>query len=88
MPILWFSASTLRLPHAPLSCYGAPIDAGEGMPHDLQPEGTFSAPIGRYVQLELSGAKHRIYFEEGWLWHTGAFAAHRRLSQQPVATPF
>ena len=39
-------------------------DAGEAMAHDLLPEGTFSAPIGRYVQLELAGAKHRIYFEE------------------------
>ena len=39
-------------------------DAGEAMAHDLQPEGTFSAPVGRYVQLELAGAKHRIYFEE------------------------
>ncbi len=39
-------------------------NAGEAMAHDLEPEGTFSAPIGRYVQLELSGAKHRIYFEE------------------------
>lgn len=39
-------------------------EAGEAMPHDLQPEGTFSAPVGRYVQLELGGAKHRIYFEE------------------------
>ena len=42
----------------------APTDTGEAMPHDLQPEGTFSAPVGRYVQLELGGAKHRIYFEE------------------------
>ena len=42
----------------------APIDAGEAMPHDLQPEGTYGAPVGRYVQLELGGAKHRIYFEE------------------------
>lgn len=39
-------------------------EAGEPMAHDLQPEGTFSAPVGRYVQLELGGAKHRIYFEE------------------------
>ena len=39
-------------------------NAGEAMTHDLQPEGTFSAPVGRYVQLELAGAKHRIYFEE------------------------
>jgi pimeloyl-ACP methyl ester carboxylesterase len=39
-------------------------DAGEAMAHDLQPEGAFSAPIGRYVQLELAGVKHRIYFEE------------------------
>ena len=42
----------------------APIEAGEAMPHDLQPEGTYSAPVGRYIQLELGGAKHRIYFEE------------------------
>ena len=41
-----------------------PIDVGEAMAHDLLPEGTISAPIGRYVQLELAGAKHRIYFEE------------------------
>ena len=41
-----------------------PIDSGEAMPHDLQSEGTFGAPVGRYVQLELGGAKHRIYFEE------------------------
>ena len=41
-----------------------PIDVGEAMAHDLLPEGTFSAPTGRYVQLELAGAKHRIYFEE------------------------
>jgi pimeloyl-ACP methyl ester carboxylesterase len=34
------------------------------MAHDLQPEGAFSAPIGRYVQLELAGVRHRIYFEE------------------------
>ena len=34
------------------------------MPHDLQPEGTYGAPVGRYIQLELGGAKHRIYFEE------------------------
>lgn len=40
------------------------VDPGKAMPHDLQPEGTFSAPIGRYVQLSLNGAKHRIYFEE------------------------
>ena len=39
-------------------------DAGEAMAHDLQPEGAFSAPIGRYVQLELAGVRHRIYFEE------------------------
>lgn len=39
-------------------------DTGEAMAHDLRPEGTFSAPVGRYVQLELAGAKHRIYFEE------------------------
>ena len=39
-------------------------DAGDAMAHDLRPEGTFSAPVGRYVQLELGGAKHRIYFEE------------------------
>lgn len=39
-------------------------DAGEAMAHDLKPEGAFSAPVGRYVQLELAGAKHRIYFEE------------------------
>lgn len=39
-------------------------EAGEAMLHDLQPEGTFSTPVGRYVQLELGGAKHRIYFEE------------------------
>lgn len=42
----------------------APIEAGEAMPHDLQPEGTYGAPVGRYIQLELGGAKHRIYFEE------------------------
>ena len=34
------------------------------MPLDLQPEGTYGAPVGRYIQLELGGAKHRIYFEE------------------------
>lgn len=39
-------------------------NSGEAMAHDLQPEGTFSAAVGRYVQVELGGAKHRIYFEE------------------------
>lgn len=39
-------------------------DTGDAMAHDLQCEGTFSAPVGRYVQLELGGAKHRVYFEE------------------------
>ena len=30
------------------------------MAHDLQPEGAFSAPIGRYVQLELAGETHLL----------------------------
>ena len=36
----------------------------ETMPHDLADAGTFSAPTGRYVMLELGGVKHRVYFEE------------------------
>jgi pimeloyl-ACP methyl ester carboxylesterase len=39
-------------------------DPGQAMDHDLRPEGVFSAPVGRYVQLDLAGTKHRIYFEE------------------------
>ncbi len=37
---------------------------GEAMAHDLAEQGTFSAPVGRYVMLELGGVKHRVYFEE------------------------
>ncbi|MBO7007979.1 MAG: hypothetical protein JJ854_19125, partial [Pseudomonadales bacterium] len=41
-----------------------PADEGEAMPHDLADEGTFSAPVGRYVMLTLGGVKHRVYYEE------------------------
>lgn len=41
-----------------------PIDEGEAMAHDLQEDGVFSAPVGRYVHLTLGGLKHRLYFEE------------------------
>jgi len=39
-------------------------DEGSAMPHDLAEEGTFSAPVGRYVMLDLGGVKHRVYYEE------------------------
>jgi pimeloyl-ACP methyl ester carboxylesterase len=41
-----------------------PSDHGQPMPHDQAPEGTFAAPIGRYVMLGLGGVKHRVYYEE------------------------
>lgn len=41
-----------------------PSDEGEAMPHDMAEAGTFSAPVGRYVMLELGGVKHRVYYEE------------------------
>ncbi|MCP4224066.1 MAG: alpha/beta hydrolase [Actinomycetia bacterium] len=41
---------------------------GDLDPDDLvappRPGGTFDAPIGRYVHLDLDGVDHRIYFEE------------------------
>lgn len=41
-----------------------PSDDGQPMPHDQAPEGTFAAPVGRYVMLDLAGVKHRVYYEE------------------------
>ena len=34
------------------------------MSHDDYAHGSFSAPVGRYVHIELGGVKHRVYFEE------------------------
>jgi pimeloyl-ACP methyl ester carboxylesterase len=33
-------------------------------PSRARPAGTFDAPVGRYVHVELDGRDHRIYFEE------------------------
>lgn len=37
---------------------------GEILAHDLKPEGTMDAPVGRYIHLQLGGYNHRIYYEE------------------------
>ena len=39
-------------------------DEGGAMLHDVTDEGTFGAPVGRYVMLSLGGVRHRIYYEE------------------------
>lgn len=39
-------------------------DEGEAMVHDVDPNEDFATPVGRYVYLNLGGARHRIYFEE------------------------
>ena len=38
--------------------------ATEPAPARTKPPGTFDAPVGRYVHLELEGEDHRVYFEE------------------------
>lgn len=34
------------------------------VPDEQRPPGTFDAPTGRYVHLDLGGVDHRVYFEE------------------------
>lgn len=56
--------------------------------------GTFDAPVGRYVHLDLGGADHRIYFEEAGagipllLQHTAGChgSQWRHLFEQPEVT--
>jgi len=67
---------------------------GETAAHDARTQGTFDAPTGRYVHLELGGSMHRIYFEEAGqgipilLQHTaGAHGSQwRHLFEMPEIT--
>jgi pimeloyl-ACP methyl ester carboxylesterase len=73
---------------------GRADDAGLRAPAPPRPPGTFDAPTGRYVHLELAGVDHRIYFEEAGsgipllLQHTaGAHSSQwRHLFEEPAIT--
>jgi pimeloyl-ACP methyl ester carboxylesterase len=36
----------------------------ETAPTETKPTGTFDAPVGRYIHLDIGGQDHRLYFEE------------------------
>jgi len=55
VPAVQRAVELLRPTGTPTSAVGAP---------NPRPAGTFDAPVGRYVHVELDGLDHRIYFEE------------------------
>ncbi|HEY2708056.1 MAG TPA: alpha/beta hydrolase [Caulobacteraceae bacterium] len=38
--------------------------SAETAPTETKPTGTFDAPVGRYLHLDIGGQDHRLYFEE------------------------